>query len=151
MTAQNSPFSQPQPQVRGGYSRTDQNFYKNQGGKGEGYAQLNNSFGYGAPNSQPYQQNYGTPTAYGVQQGYGGNGGMGVLNYNAYSQKEYDELKQEFFRAPPIRPDPYARVQENYRQGDNFNYNQMGLGLGMSSSTELLGENSNKPSARLYG
>jgi len=25
---------------------------------------------------------------------------MGVLNYNAYSQKEYDDLKEQFFRQP---------------------------------------------------
>lgn len=74
-----------------------------------------------------------------------------MLNYNAYSQKEYEELKQEFFRAPASRPDPYARVQENYRQGENQYYNPMNLGLGISSSTELLGEpSSNKPSARGY-
>jgi len=39
-------------------------------------------------------------------------GGMGVLNYNAFSQKEYDELKDQFFRAPNMaRPpmDPYNR------------------------------------------
>lgn len=78
---------------------------------------------------------------------------MGVLNYNAYSQKEYDELKQEFFRAPPSRSDPYARVQENYRQQiEGYNCNPMNLGLGISSSTELLGEpSSGKPSARIYG
>jgi hypothetical protein len=57
---------------------------------------LNNSFGYGTPINQG---GYPTPPgAYG-QQNYGGqgnygSGGMGVLNYNAYSQKEYDELKQ---------------------------------------------------------
>lgn len=76
-----------------------------------------------------------------------------MLNYNAYSQKEYDELKQDFFRAPPSRPDPYARVQENYRQqGEGYNFNPMNLGLGISSSTEILGEpSSGKPSARMYG
>lgn len=127
MTVQQSPFSQPQQPVRGNYSRTEQNFYKNQPGKNDNYAQLNNSFGYGTPNPQNYP----------VSQGYGGGqsgyGGMGVLNYNAYSQKEYDDLKQEFFRAPPSRPDHYSRLQENYRQGEGFNLNQMGLG--MSSST----------------
>ena len=66
--------------------------------KNDPYApQMNNSFGYGTPNNQtnyPYN-----------------NGGMGVLNYNAYSQKEYDELKQEFFRPPPARQDHYSKIQ----------------------------------------
>ena len=38
---------------------------------------------------------------------------MGVLNYNAFSQKEYDDLKEQFFRAPNlVRPpvDPYNRM-----------------------------------------
>jgi hypothetical protein len=90
MTAQNSPFSQGQPAVRGGYSRTEQNFYKNPAGKGEGMAQLNSSFGYGGGNNQgnynQAAQNY-NQGSYGQGQGTYGSGGMGVLNYNAYSQK----------------------------------------------------------------
>lgn len=74
-------------------------------------------------------------------------GGMGVLNYNAYSQKEYDDLKQEFFRAPPPRPDPYAKLQENYGNPRQEGFGQMGLG--MSSSVDLL-ENAGRPSARGY-
>jgi hypothetical protein len=72
--------------VRGTYSRTEQNFYKNpvsSGGKGDPNAQLNNSFGYNNPNQGNYQSNQGS---YNNQGGHG-YGGMGVLNYNAYSQK----------------------------------------------------------------
>jgi hypothetical protein len=91
--AQNSSFSQFQPQVRAGYSRTEQNFYKNptnSGIKGDSHTQLNNSFGYGPTNNQG---NYGNSQLNHTnsQGSYNNNqpnsGGMGVLNYNAYSQK----------------------------------------------------------------
>ena len=67
--------------------------------------------------------------------------GMGVLNYNAFSQREYDELKEQFFRPPAIlRPEPHNYRQNEgpsgLRQNDNaFNFNQMNMGLGMSSSS----------------
>lgn len=130
-SAQQIPFSQPHPQVRGSYSRTEQNFYKNTNtaGKGDQYSQLNNSFGH----NLNAQGNYAGNQGHYSQQGYGnqmaqnyGSGGMGVLNYNAYSQKEYDDLKQEFFRAPPARQDSYAKVQENYasnRQLGPYSFN----------------------------
>lgn len=52
--------------------------YLNQGNQNYSYGGLNN------PNVKSNQtQNYN----------YGGGNGMGVTNYNAYSQKEYDDLK----------------------------------------------------------
>ena len=42
-------------------------------------------------------------------------GGMGVMNYNAFNQKEYEDLKEQFFKAPNLnRPpmDQYGRMGE---------------------------------------
>jgi hypothetical protein len=33
-------------------------------------------------------------------------GGMGVLNYNSFSQKEYEDLKDQFFRMPNMARPP---------------------------------------------
>jgi hypothetical protein len=65
---------------------------------------------------------------------------MGVLNYNAYSQKEYDELREQFFRPPAVS-------RQDYGRGDPFNFSQMGIGLGASSSSDLL-EPGRLPSGR---
>jgi hypothetical protein len=86
-----TPFIQQQP-VRGNYSRTEQNFYRGQPG-----SNIRPEPSY--PQGQSQMQQYA--------------GGMGVLNYNAFSQKEYDELKEQFFRPPMSRPlEPYNRMSE---------------------------------------
>ena len=82
--------------------------------------------------------------------------GMGVLNYNAFSQQEYDELKEHFFRPPNAsRPDSYRgnnqwdgqQGQAGMRTNDHsFNFNQMNMGLGISSSSELLDQPPRPPS-----
>jgi hypothetical protein len=109
-TAQQSPFN-PQQHVRGSY-KTEQNFYKPSGSgirpdphlqpPPQQYHPMTGNYGYPeSRNSQSQMQQYG--------------GGMGVLNYNAYSQKEYDDLKEQFFRPPNMaRPpmEPYHRMSE---------------------------------------
>lgn len=94
---QPSPFAHQQP-VRGNYSRTEQNFYR-----GQQTPQVPNPRNEQGIHSQSH-----------IQQQYGG--GMGILNYNAFSQREYDELKEQFFRPPMPRPlEPYNRMSEgNY-------------------------------------
>ena len=67
-------------------------------------------------------------------------GGMGILNYNAFSQRQYDELKQQFFRPPNIaRPsEQYNRMGEgNYdlKLDTAHNFGQMNLASGINSSS----------------
>jgi hypothetical protein len=71
-----------------------------------------------------------------------GNNMMGGMSYNAYGQKEYEDLKEQFFRPPVMRrPEPY-QGDNSYlgsRGGENVqNYPQMRPSLAMSSSTDLL-------------
>ena len=105
-TAQQSPFV-PQPHTRGHY-RTEQNFYRppsNPGMRNEPpqpHHPMTGNYGYQEPKNSHSQSQLNQHA-----------GGMGVLNYNAFSQREYDELKEQFFRAPNMaRPpmDPYNRM-----------------------------------------
>ena len=109
-TAQQSPFT-GQHQYRGNY-KTEQNFYRPPSG-----ASMRNEPPPLPQQHHPMTGNYGYPENKNSQSQmnqYGG-GGMGVLNYNAFSQKEYDELKEQFFRMPNMaRPpmDHYNRMSE---------------------------------------
>lgn len=86
-TAQQSPFTGP-PQYRGNY-KTEQNFYRPPSG-----SSMRNEPQYHQP-PHPMTGNYGyqEPKNSQSQLNQYGGGGMGVLNYNAFSQKEYDDLK----------------------------------------------------------
>ena len=116
-TAQQSPFNPQQSpysgqqSVRGNY-RTEQNFYKQPSG----------GFRPEQPQQPPQQhqqmpRNYGYPpesrNSHSQMSQY--NGGMGAQNYNAYNQKEYEDLKEQFFRQPanmghPAPMDHYSRM-----------------------------------------
>ena len=80
-TVQQSPFGQQQP-VRGSY-KTEQNFYRQ--GQGSGGRQEQQQYP-----PHPMAGNYGQEHRNSQSQLNQFGGGMGVMNYNAFNQKEYD-------------------------------------------------------------
>lgn len=159
-TAQNitqpqSPFQGQQP-VRGSY-KTEQNFYKPPTSatnlqrpepQHQPHPMIGN-YGNYDPRSDPRSQQ---------QQIHQYGGAMGMVNYNAFSQKEYDDLKEQFFRPPNMqRPlDHYNRMSEGTFSmilDSIFNFGAIGVAMGGTASSEMLPpvETSfNRPSSRQY-